>query len=84
MAKEDRIFPLSTASIRNIVIKYWGDEHMTPHTFRHSFAVHCLKQGMNIRVLQKILGHKDLATAAVYLDLIEEDVIEEFQKVEWH
>ncbi len=57
MAKEDRIFPLSTASIRNIVIKYREDEN---------------------------LGHKDLATTAVYLDLIEEDVIEEFQKVEWH
>jgi len=83
MAKEDKIFPLSTASIRNIAIKYRGDTEMTPHTMRHSFAVHCLKQGMNIRVLQKILGHRDLATTAEYLDLIGEDVMDEFGKVEW-
>lgn len=83
MAKEDRIFPLSTASIRNIAIKYRGDTEMTPHTLRHSHAVHCLKSGMNIRVLQKILGHRDLATTAEYLDLIGEDVMDEFEKIQW-
>lgn len=54
-----------------------------PHTFRHSFAVHCLKQGMNLRSLQKILGHNDLATTAVYLDLIAKDIKEDYQKIQW-
>ena len=80
---DNKIFPITTAQIRNIVHMYEGGEIIKPHTFRHSFAVHCLKSGMNIRSLQKILGHNDLATTAVYLDLIGKDVIEDFKKVEW-
>jgi len=60
-----------------------GNEYVKPHTFRHSFAVHCLKSGMNIRSLQKILGHSDLNTTAVYLDLVGKDIITDFEKVEW-
>ncbi|MCK5260955.1 MAG: tyrosine-type recombinase/integrase [Thermoplasmatales archaeon] len=81
MIREDTIFPLTTAQIRNIAKRYRGDNHMTPHTLRHSFAVYCLKNGMNIRNLQLILGHSDLATTAIYLDLIGEDVMADFQKV---
>jgi site-specific recombinase XerD len=83
MSLDDVLFPITTAQVRNITHKYQGEEYCKPHMFRHSFAVHCLKQGMNIRVLQKILGHKDLATTAVYLDLIGEDVMNEFGKMEW-
>ena len=82
MNLDDRIFPISTVQVRNIVHKYQGDEYVKPHTFRHSFAVHCLKSGMNIRSLQKILGHSDLNTTAVYLDLVGKDIITDFEKVE--
>jgi len=81
MVKDTRIFPITTAQIRNIAKRYRGDNHLTPHTLRHSFAVYCLKNGMNIRSLQKILGHSDLATTAIYLDLIGEDVMSDFKKV---
>jgi len=84
LTNEDLLFPLSTAQVRNITHKYQGVEDVHPHTFRHSFAVHCLLQGMNIRSLQIILGHSDLATTAVYLDLIGKDVKEDYQKVEWN
>ena len=80
---DNRIFPITTAQIRNITHKYEGNEIIKPHTFRHSFAVYCLKSGMNIRSLQKILGHSDLATTAVYLDLIGKDIVEDYQKIEW-
>ena len=83
MNLDDRIFPISTVQVRNIVHKYQGNEYVKPHTFRHSFAVHCLKSGMNIRSLQKILGHSDLNTTAVYLDLVGKDIITDFEKVEW-
>jgi len=80
----ERIFPITTAQIRNIVHRYQpGGEVVKPHTFRHSFAVHCLKQGMNLRSLQKILGHTDLATTAVYLDLVAKDIKEDYLKIEW-
>jgi len=83
MSLDDHIFPLSTAQIRNIVHSYEGDEVVKPHSFRHSFAVYCLRNGMNVRVLQKVLGHRDLATTAIYLDLIGEDIMNDFKKVVW-
>ncbi len=83
MSLDDVVFTLSTAQIRNIVHSYEGDDIVKPHSFRHSFAVFCLRNGINVRVLQKVLGHRDLATTAIYLDLIGEDIMNEFQKVEW-
>ena len=59
------------------------DYEASPHTLRHSFAVHCLKGGMNIRSLQKILGHANLETTAIYLDVVGEDVADDFRRVEW-
>ena len=53
MSLDDIVFPLSTAQIRNIVHRYEGDEDVKPHSFRHSFAVYCLRKGINVRALQK-------------------------------
>lgn len=80
---DDKLFPLSDMQIRNIVHRYEGDEKVHPHMLRHSFAVHYLKSGGNIRALQKILGHKDLNTTAVYLDLIADDIKEDYKKLRW-
>jgi integrase/recombinase XerD len=83
MTLEDTIFPLTNAQVRNICHQYQGDIDVHPHTFRHSFSVHYLKSGGNIRVLQKILGHSNLNTTAVYLDLIGDDIKEDYKKIQW-
>jgi integrase/recombinase XerD len=80
MKAEDSLFPLSTRQIRNIVYRY---SELHPHTFRHSFAVYCLRNGMNLRALQKILGHSGLNTTQVYLDLVGADLQDEYKKVNW-
>ena len=84
MPLDSRLFPMTTAQVRNIVHKYEPNgEPMKPHGFRHSFAVHCLKQGMNLRSLQKILGHSNLTTTSIYLDIIAKDIKEDYLKIEW-
>lgn len=76
-----KVFSIGSRQIRNIVYKYRPDIH--PHTLRHSFAVHCLKNGMSLRALQMILGHNNLNTTQIYLDLSGEDIKEEYKKVKW-
>jgi len=69
---------LSTRQVERLVEEYGKaaglEQRIHPHMLRHSFAVHCLKSGMNLRTVQKMLGHTSLTTTQIYLDITGEDV----------
>jgi len=53
---------------------------VTPHVLRHTWATLALQKGMSLAAVQKILGHDRLETTAIYLNLTDAHVVEEFEQ----
>lgn len=70
------LFPCSTRSVERW-IKDLGQKaniEITPHKLRHSYSLYLLSKGVNIRIIQKLLGHASLATTEIYLQVSNPDI----------
>ena len=66
--------------VRNLRQSVGMSDSTTPHSFRHSFATHLLNNGVDIRTIQILLGHKNLSTTQRYTDLNISKLKNEYKK----
>ena len=71
-------------SMKKLIEIYPGKipSEATPHSLRHSFASHLLQNGINIRKIQKLLGHESIDTTQIYTNLDDDYLKKEYDKVQ--
>lgn len=78
--ENQKLFDYHTGTVqddfRKIVKQSGIEKHITPHKLRHSFATHMLRNGTNIVLIQKFLGHTSLSTTQIYAHVSEDDQIQ--------
>jgi len=61
-------------AVKAAVDKTGITKRVSCHTFRHCFATHLLENGVNIRVVQEVMGHADVKTTEIYTHVMEKDI----------
>ncbi|MCK9328263.1 MAG: tyrosine-type recombinase/integrase [Candidatus Cloacimonetes bacterium] len=55
--------------IHKALLEYGISKMITPHTFRHCFATHLVEAGVNLRIIQELLGHTSISTTQIYTNI---------------
>ena len=66
--------------IKQECIKKGIKKNVSPHTLRHTYATHLLKNGADLRIIQELLGHENLATTQIYTHLDNETLKKDYDE----
>jgi integrase/recombinase XerD len=69
----DRLFPIGPNRLARIIreaANRAGLTNITPHQLRHFFATRLVERGAEVRKVQELLGHEDISSTAIYLDVV--------------
>ena len=61
-------------AVRATVPRAGLTKRVTCHTFRHSYATHLLESGVNIRIVQELMGHADVKTTEIYTHVMQKNI----------
>jgi integrase/recombinase XerD len=76
--------PMNARGIQKIITDIGtraGVTPLHPHLFRHTFASNAVNAGMDVLVIQKLLGHEDVGTTQIYAELNQENVKQAYFKL---
>jgi len=66
--------------IKRIANKAIISKKVSPHVLRHTFAIMCIRRGISTRALMGLMGHDNLSTTEIYLNMSPEDIMKEFKE----
>ena len=78
----NNIFNMTRRGIHKVVkrVANWSgiSKPVMPHVLRHTFSIRCIKKGISLRSLQRLLGHDHITTTEIYMRMSPEDICKEF------